>query len=140
MGSQLIDTYVKVFALLSSSLLFGGMLFFAASFAPFLLKSMPTSEARLLIRKAFPSFYLFVCVTSLVAAIFSYSSSGLSASILALIALSVIPTRQILMPAINTASDSQKSQHFFILHSLSVVITLAHIIGAGFVVIDLATL
>jgi hypothetical protein len=114
------------------------MLFFSASFAAFLLKSLPPAEARALIRKAFPSFYLFVRITSIIAALLALESSLFSASIMILIALSTIPTRQILMPAINAATDTKLKQRFLVLHGLSVVITLAHIIAVGFVIIDLA--
>jgi hypothetical protein len=134
----LIETVLHTSALLTSSLLFGGMLLFSASFAAFLFKSLPPEEARALIRKAFPSFYLFVMITSLVAALLALESSLFSASILVLITLSTIPTRQILMPAINVAADAKLKQRFLVLHGLSVVITLAHIIAVGFVIVDLA--
>jgi len=134
----LFENALHISALLTSSLLFGGMLFFSASFAAFLLKSLPPAEARVLIRKAFPSFYIFVMITSLIAALLALASSVFSASILALIALSTIPTRQILMPAINAATDAKLKQRFLVLHGLSVVITLAHIVAVGFVIVDLA--
>jgi len=136
----LLETALYISALLSSSLLFGGMLLFSASFAAFLFKSLPPEEARALIRKAFPSFYVFVAITSLIAALLALASSLFSASILALIVLTTIPTRQILMPAINAATDAKLKQRFFMLHGLSVVITLAHIIAVGFVIVDLAAL
>ncbi|WP_255538846.1 MULTISPECIES: DUF4149 domain-containing protein [Polynucleobacter] len=132
------ETTLHISALLTASLLFGGMLFFSASFAAFLLKSLPPDEARVLIRKAFPSFYLFVMIASLIAALLALKSSLFSASILVLIALSTIPTRQILMPAINAATDAKLRRRFFVLHGLSVVITLIHIVAAGFVIVDLA--
>lgn len=132
------ETFAHITALLTSSLLFGGMLLFSASFAAFLFKSLPPEEARALIRKAFPSFYLFVTFTSLIAALLAITSSLFSASILALITLSTIPTRQILMPAINAATDAKLKQRFLVLHGLSVVITLAHIVAVGFVIVDLA--
>ena len=133
------QTVTHLAALLSSSLLFGGMLLFSASFAAFLFKSLPPAEASALIRKAFPSFYIFVIITSLIAALLALASSLFSTSILGLITLSTIPTRQMLMPAINAASDAKLKQRFLVLHSLSVVITLVHIIAVAFVIIDLAT-
>lgn len=132
------ENALHISALLTSSLLFGGILFFSASFAAFLLKSLPPAEARVLIRKAFPSFYTFVVITSLIAALLALASSLFSASILTLIALSTIPTRQILMPAINAATDANLKQRFLVLHGLSVLITLAHIVALGFVIVDLA--
>jgi hypothetical protein len=134
----LFENALHISALLTSSLLFGGILFFSASFAAFLLKSLPPAEARVLIRKAFPSFYTFVVITSLIAALLALASSLFSASILTLIALSTIPTRQILMPAINAATDAKLKQRFLVLHGLSVLITLAHIVALGFVIVDLA--
>ncbi len=133
------ETFTHISALLTSSLLFGGMLLFAASFAAFLFKCLPPAEASALIRKAFPPFYIFVIVTSLIAASLALTNSLFSASILALISLSTIPTRQILMPAINTASDAKLKQRFLVLHGLSVVITLVHIVAVAFVIVDLAT-
>ena len=134
----MIETALHTSALLSSSLLFGGMLLFSARFAAFLFKSLPPEDARALIRKAFPSFYIFVAITSLIAALLALANSLFSTSILALIFLTTIPTRQILMPAINAAADAKLKQRFLALHGFSVVITLAHIIAVGFVIVDLA--
>ena len=134
------ETIIYISALLTSSLLFGGMLLFSATFAAFLFKSLPPAEASALIRKAFPSFYIFVFLISALAALLALTSSLFSASILALIALSTIPTRQILMPAINAATDAKLKKRFLVLHGLSVVITLVHIAAAGFVIVDLAAL
>jgi hypothetical protein len=134
----LFETFAHIAALLTSALLFGGMLLFSATFAAFLFKSLPPAEASALIRKAFPPFYIFVAVTSVIAALLALVSSLFSASILALIALSTIPTRQILMPAINAATDAKLKQRFLVLHGLSVIITLAHIVAVGFVIVDLA--
>ena len=135
----MIEIITHISALLTSSLLFGGMLLFSASFAAFLFKSLPSIKASALIRKAFPYFYIFVIITSLIAALLALASSLFSASILVLIALSTMPTRQMLMPAINAATDAKQKQHFLVLHGLSVVITLVHIVAVACVIVDLAT-
>jgi hypothetical protein len=137
-GHQLFESFTNTAALLVSSLLFGGMLLFSGSFAAFLFKSLPPAEASALIRKAFPPFYIFVAITSLIGALLALASSLFSASILALIALSIIPTRQILMPAINAATDAKLKQRFLVLHGLSVVISLGHIVAVAFVIVDIA--
>ena len=111
---------------------------FSMSFAAFLFKSLPPAKASILIRKAFPSFYIFVATTSLIAALLAIAISLYSASTLALVALFIIPTRQIFIPAINATSDAKRKQRFLVLHGLSVVITLIHIIAAAFVIVDLA--
>jgi hypothetical protein len=134
----LFNTFTHLSALLASSFLFGGMLLFSVSFAAFLFKSLPPADASALIRKAFPSFYIFVISASFIAALLALTTSLFSASILVLITLSTIPTRQMLMPAINAATDAKLKRRFLVLHGLSVVITLAHIVAVGFVIVDLA--
>lgn len=127
-------------ALLVTAWLFGGMLLFAAGFAAFLFQVMPVADARRLIRKAFPPFYLFVIGTALLAALLLWLSGTdqPAAAILALIAATTVPTRQLLMPAINRATDRGDRRQFTLLHGVSVLITLAHIAAAGVVLVRLA--
>ena len=127
-------------ALLVTAWLFGGMLLFAAGFAAFLFKVMPIAEARQLIRKAFPPFYLFVIGASTLAAILLAlaGTDHRAVVILALIAVTTVPTRQVLMPAINRATDRGDRKQFALLHGVSVLITLAHIAAAGVVLVRLA--
>lgn len=125
-------------ALLTTAWLFGGMLLFAAGFAAFLFKVLPMAEARALIRKAFPPFYLFVIVTAGVGALLAAGVDSTAALVLAAISVTTVPTRLVLMPAINTATDNGQRQRFARLHGVSVVITLAHIAAAGAVLVRLA--
>jgi predicted short-subunit dehydrogenase-like oxidoreductase (DUF2520 family) len=127
-------------ALLVTAWLFGGMLLFAAGFAAFLFKVMPVAEARLLIRKAFPPFYLFVIGAAALAAVLLMlaGTDQPAVVILALIAATTVPTRQMLMPAINRATDRGDRRQFALLHGVSVLITLAHIAAAGVVLVRLA--
>jgi hypothetical protein len=83
---------------------------------PPLFKARPKDEARMRSRKAFPPFYLFVLPTAGIAA-------------------STLPTRHVLMPAINSATDNGQRKRFLRLHGLSVVITLAHIAAAPVVLL-----
>lgn len=129
------DTALKISTLLVTAFLFGGMLLFAGGFTAFLFKALPENEARSLIRKAFPYFYLFVITVSLLAAALAALSDLISASTLALIGLTTVPTRQILMPAINAATDSGDWMRFVFLHGASVVITLLHIVASAAVLV-----
>lgn len=70
MTNNMLDLVLRSTALLLTAWLFGGMLLFAAGFAAFLFKVLPMAQARTLIRQAFPPFYMFVIVTSALAAIF----------------------------------------------------------------------
>ena len=118
-------------ALLITSFLFGGMTLFAVGFGPIVLKNLEGNVARVFIRITFPHFYLFVLVISLLAAVAVFVFSPLASIALLAIFFSTIPARQILMPAINAATDKGDQKKFKILHALSVAITLAHIVIAG---------
>lgn len=134
----MIETWLRPAALLAVSGLFGGMLLFAGGFAAFLFKALPAAEARALIRKAFPPFYLLVLGSAVLAALLASPIDGPGALALALIALTTVPARQVLMPAINDATDRGLRRRFAWLHGLSVVVTLAHIVIAGGVLVRLA--
>ncbi len=120
-------------ALLTTALLFGGMVLYSFGFAAFLFTALPPDLAGPTIRRAFPLFYLFVLVTAAAAAALTWPYDLLAAGLLAAIAVTTLPTRQVLMPAINRATDSGAKARFKALHGLSVVITLAHIVMAGVV-------
>ena len=135
----MLDLVLRSTALLLTAWLFGGMLLFAAGFAAFLFKVLPMAQARTLIRQAFPPFYMFVIATSALAAILFVAWDLVNACLMALVALTTIPTRQVLMPAINHATDQGLRGRFVRLHGLSVAISLAHIAIAGAVLVRIAS-
>ena len=61
-----------------------------------------------------------------------------SAVLMAAVALTTVPVRQLLMPAINRATDAGLRQRFKWLHGLSVLITLGHIAACGWLLSQLA--
>lgn len=124
---------MTILALLATALLFGGMVLYSFGFAAFLFTALPPEQAGPTIRRAFPHFYLFVMGSAAVAALLVWPSDGFAAFLLALIAVTTVPTRQVLMPAINTATDTGAKTRFKWLHGASVLITLAHIGLAGYV-------
>ena len=121
-------------AILSMALLFGGMTLYSFGFAAFLFSALLAATAGAALRQAFPWFYGFVIVTASLAAAFSWLASAVSAvpaASLVTVALTAFVARQILMPAINAATDAGQRQRFKWLHGLSVVITLCHIAATG---------
>ncbi len=124
---------LEIAAVLVVALLFGGMTLYSFGFAAFLFTALPMPQARSTIRAAFPHFYLFVLGASGVGAALCMGTDRLSAVLLAAIAITVVPTRQLLMPAINAATDAGEKKRFAWLHGASVLITLAHIGLAGWV-------
>lgn len=125
-------------ALLVTALMFGGTVLYSFGFAAFVVTALPPETAGPLIRRAFPHFYLFVIVTSAGAAAVTLAHDPLSSAILTAIAITTILARQVLMPAINAATDQGAKRRFKMLHSLSILITLTHIGGAAVVLVRLA--
>ncbi len=125
-------------ALLITALLFGGMVLYSFGFAAFLFTALPPEVAGPTIRRAFPLFYLFVIGISAAATALAWPFDARSAGLLATIVLTTLPVRQILMPAINRATDTGARARFKTLHGLSVVITLIHIVLAGVALARLA--
>ena len=119
------------FAVLATALLFGGMTLYSFGFAAFLFNALPAPAAGATLRKAFPWFYLFVIATSSLAAVLWWQHDAVAAALLAAVALSTVPVRQWLMPAINRATDAGQRRQFKWLHGLSVLVTLGHIAATG---------
>ena len=115
-------------ALLLTSFLFGGMLLFSVGFGTLCFKFLEPSVARAFIRKTFPYFYGYVLVVSALIIFFGINISNLTTSLAFSIFITTIPASMFLMPAINKASDSKNKKNFVLLHTLSVMITLLHII------------
>lgn len=117
------------------AILFGGMVLYSFGFAAFIFHALPPEVAGPTIRRAFPYFYLFVIVSSAISSILISPFDLISAVFLALIAITTLPTRQLLMPAINRATDRADRASFKLLHGLSVAITLSHIFMSGWVLL-----
>ena len=131
----MLDAYLHMASLLVVSLLFGGMFLFSAGFAAFLFRYLPPQDARMLIRKAFPLFYLFVIVVSGFATALCWRSDSFSAAWMAFVMLTTVAARQLLMPAINRATDLGYRKRFLWLHGFSVLLTLGHIVLAALVLV-----
>ena len=128
---------ILAFAVLTTALLFGGMALYSFGFAAFLFTALPPETAGAALRRAFPLFYLFVIVMAALASALLWSHDPLAGALMAGVAVTTVPSRQMLMPAINRATDGGQRQRFKWLHGLSVVITLAHIAAAGVVLVRL---
>jgi len=134
----MLDSLLPGAALLVTAWLFGGMFLFSAGFAAFVFKVLPVAEARFLIRQAFPPFYLFVLGLAAIATALCWTVDRWSALVLGLIAITTVSARQVLMPAINAATDRGEKRRFAWLHGVSVLLTLSHIIASAMVLIRLA--
>jgi len=133
----MLDVYLRMTTILVVALLFGGMCLFSGGFAAFLFRYLPPADARMLIRKVFPPFYLFVIASSGLATGLSLMSDSFSAKWMAVVMLSTVAARQFLMPAINRATDLGNKKRFVWLHGFSVLLTLGHIVLAAIILIHL---
>jgi hypothetical protein len=133
----MLDIYLPLANLLVVALLFGGMLLFSGGFAAFLFRYLPPQDARMLIRKAFPLFYLFVIFSSGLSVLLSLRSDTFSAACMAFVMLSTVAARQLLMPAINHATDLMLKKRFLWLHGFSVALTLLHIFLASMILVGM---
>ena len=122
-------------AILFTALLFGGMALYSFGFAAFLFKALPAQSAGATLRLAFPWFYVFVVVTVVAAALLWWSHDSMAAAVTAAVALTTIPVRQLLMPKINRATDSNDRLRFKWLHGASVLVTLSHIVLTGWILV-----
>ena len=120
-------------AILFTALLFGGMTLYSFGFAAFLFKALPAQSAGATLRLAFPWFYLFVVVTAAAAALLWWSHDSMAAAVTAAVALTTFSVRQLLMPEINRATDSDDRLRFKWLHGASVLVTLSHIALTGWI-------
>jgi len=119
---------MEFIALLLTSFLFGGMLLFSVGFGTLSFKLLEAPVARMFIRKTFPYFYGYVLIISALIVLFSFSVSKLTAALAFCIFITTIPTSRVLMPAINKASGTKQKKKFLVLHTVSVFVTLLHII------------
>jgi hypothetical protein len=131
----MVGSFSHVASVLVVAWLFGGMLLFSAGFAAFLFKFLPPTEARMLIRNAFPPFYMFVILSSGLVAALTFRSDSFIAAVMAFVALTTVAARQLLMPAINRATDAGLRKRFVYLHGFSVLLTLGHIVLAAMVLV-----
>ena len=91
-------------ALLTTALLFGGMVLYSFGFAGFLFTALPADVAGTTLRRAFPLFYLFVIATAAVASALVWSHDALSGALLAAIAIATTALLTMLSRMVNEGS------------------------------------
>ena len=128
---------LTVLAMLMTAILFGGMVLYSFGFAAFLFSHLPAQDAGSILRKAFPVFYLWCVAVGLLAAGLLLFVDSVSAWLVMAVALTTVPARQFLMPAINAASDNNDRRRFNILHGSSVLLAVAQMTMLAYVLIRL---
>jgi hypothetical protein len=114
--------------------LLGGMLFFAVVVAPTVFQALPAKQAGVFLRRLFPRYYLYMIVTSGVAAALLWPNSHWPAKAMVLIAVSTLAIRQNLLPRLNRWRDEElggkatSGKRFARWHRASVLINLAQLL------------
>ena len=128
---------MTLLALFAAATLFGGMLLYSFGFAPLVFSKLPVQQAGALLREAFPFYYLFVIAVALVAGVALLAVDTLSAWLMFVTLVIGVAARQLLMPAINRASDARAAGDesaggaFKRLHGFSVVLNFVQLAAVG---------
>ena len=136
--------FVLAVAIVTVGALWGGMLFFAAVFAPLVFIKLDAETAGRFIRQIFPVYYLSMGIVSVVAAIaisVSPAHGTTDALAMILVCLGFWFARRVLMPRINLArdadleGDSDAKGRFKRLHRASVLINAVQMLAVLVVLI-----
>ena len=111
-----------------SSFLLGSLIFFSAIIAPNVFKILPEQNARSFIRCIFPKLYLWGIFISLINCLSLIFLSKIAFYLSIIVFLGFVFSRQILMPKINTLSDTKNQKKFQQYHTLSVLVFITQLI------------
>ena len=132
-------TVLALLALFATSLLVGGMVFFAALVAPIVFRVLSAEQGGVFIRALFPRYYVWVLGCSAAAAVALFPLSKPDSGLMAAVAGLAWWLRQVLMPRINALSDRAKAgdaaaqRGFDRGHKLSVIANLLQMVAAAVV-------
>ena len=132
---------LKLFAMVATAAVFGGMVFFAFVYAPLVFTKLPGDVAGGFIRQVFPVYYLVMACVTAVAAVLAFPDAMLEAMAMAAVGCGFIFARQQLMPAINRFRDAQTAGaegQFNALHRLSVFLNSAQMLTVLAVLVRLS--
>ena len=129
-------------AALTTAILLGGMVYFAAVFAPLVFRHLPGEIAGGFIRRVFPVYYLAGLLLAAVAGLLALPGRPMEGGVLLIVAAGFLFARQVLMPRINRARDAggpADGARFSRLHGLSVAINTVQLLAAAAVLVALMT-
>jgi hypothetical protein len=137
------DAYLPLAAGLATALLAGGMVFFAAVFAPLVFVKLPIETAGGFIRQVFPVYYLAGAATALLGGLLALAARPVDGAVLLAVAAGFVVARQGLMPRINAlrdrelAGDAAAGRAFQRWHRASVFLNAVQLLAALAVLVRL---
>lgn len=131
---------LHIAALALVAALFGGMLTFAALFAPLIHRKLPADTAAGFTREVFPVYYRAMGILALIAALPLVPAHAYWAeiSMLVTVAVGFVFANLVLRPQVNAARDEKRDGRFKLLHKASVLLNLAQFALVTVVLIRLA--
>lgn len=131
---------LHVVSLLFVAALFGGVLFFAALFAPLVFRRLPRDDAAALMRGIFPAYHRVMGIVAILAILplapqWSY---GPEIATLAAVAAGFVLANTALRPRIDFARESGQTARFRRLHRISVALNMAQLAAVTVVLVRLA--
>jgi len=116
-------------ASLALAALFGGMVFFGTVMAPLVFAKLPSETAGMFIRVAFPRYYFYVSITSVLAAIGLWLRGAPALAILPALVLAVTLWLWIQwLPHLNALRDAGDQVAFARGHRLSVLVNVGQLV------------
>ncbi len=131
---------LHIAALVLVAALFGGMLTFAALFAPLIHQKLPPDTAAGFTRDVFPVYYRVMGILALVAVLPLVPAQAYwtEISMLVTVAVGFVFANLVLRPQVNAARDENRDARFKLLHKVSVLLNLAQFVVVTIVLIRLA--
>ncbi|MEO1562407.1 MAG: DUF4149 domain-containing protein [Pseudomonadota bacterium] len=126
---------MTIVALLVTATVFGGMVLYSFGFAPFVFTQLEAQAAGLMLRRAFPWYYIFSMVAGAASAFSLIFVDTIGAQIMLAVVLIAMVAHFVLMPRINAARDQGASgkQRFDWLHRTSVALNFVQLALIGWV-------
>ncbi|MEL7230985.1 MAG: DUF4149 domain-containing protein [Pseudomonadota bacterium] len=120
-------------ATITAGMLLGAMVFFPSVVAPNVFRALDEENGGAFLRQLFPAYYIFIIVFSALTAALAYTRPVLAIGF-ALVALSTLIVRQVLVPKLNrwrdegVAGDAAAQKRFDGGHRLSVIVNMAQML------------
>jgi len=135
---------LHILGLVATAAVIGGIMLFASVVAPTTFAALDATAGQRFLRRIFPRYYLFLAAASGLATACVIPFHPRLGTLLALIALSTVVVRQLVMPRINAARDAELAgdaaagARFRLLHRAAVVVNVLQLLVACLVLARLA--
>lgn len=124
---------LSTLAVITSGMLFGAMVFFPSVVAPNVFRALDEDAGGAFLRRLFPAYYIFIIVLSGLTAVFAISRPIIAVGF-AIVAISTVLVRQMLVPRLNEwrdqakAGDQSAQKRFDGGHRFSVIVNLTQMV------------